>query len=101
MTCRRETSTEQPIRNGTAVLMFDYRSGPPDRPSTQHVERHHSRHTPAQLFDLVVDVEQYPNFVPWVISAQSYPPSRQDDVDRIDHGNRLHSQAIHYRSYAG
>ena len=34
------------------------------------VERIHSKHTPAQLFDLVADVEQYPNFVPWVISAR-------------------------------
>jgi coenzyme Q-binding protein COQ10 len=35
----------------------------------KHTERHHSKHTPAQIFDLVVDVEQYPNFVPWVIAA--------------------------------
>ena len=50
--------------------MFDYRSGSIRGPGTQLVERHHSRHMPAQLFDLVVDVEQYPNFVPWVISAK-------------------------------
>ncbi len=36
----------------------------------KYVERIHSKHTPAQLFDLVADVEQYPNFVPWVISAR-------------------------------
>lgn len=36
----------------------------------EHVERHHSRHAPAQLFDLVVDVEQYPDFLPWVIAAR-------------------------------
>jgi coenzyme Q-binding protein COQ10 len=36
----------------------------------KHVERHRSRHTPAELFDLVVDVEQYPDFVPWVIAAR-------------------------------
>lgn len=36
----------------------------------KHVERHRSRHTPADLFDLVVDVEQYPDFVPWVIAAR-------------------------------
>jgi coenzyme Q-binding protein COQ10 len=34
------------------------------------IERHRSRHTPAQIFDLVVDVEQYPDFVPWVIAAR-------------------------------
>jgi len=36
----------------------------------KYVERIHSRHTSAQLFDLVADVEQYPNFIPWVISAR-------------------------------
>jgi len=36
----------------------------------KYVERIHSKHTPAQLFDLVADVEQYPNFIPWVISAK-------------------------------
>ena len=36
----------------------------------KHVERHHTGHTPAQIFDLVADVEQYPAFVPWVISAK-------------------------------
>jgi coenzyme Q-binding protein COQ10 len=36
----------------------------------KHVERHYSRHTPAQLFDLVVDVEQYPDFLPWVVAAR-------------------------------
>jgi coenzyme Q-binding protein COQ10 len=36
----------------------------------KHIEKHHSRYTPAQLFDLVVDVDQYPNFLPWVITAR-------------------------------
>jgi coenzyme Q-binding protein COQ10 len=36
----------------------------------KHVEQYYSRHTPAQIFDLVVDVEQYPDFVPWVIAAK-------------------------------
>jgi coenzyme Q-binding protein COQ10 len=36
----------------------------------KYVERIHSQHTPAQLFDLVADVEQYPNYVPWVVSAR-------------------------------
>jgi coenzyme Q-binding protein COQ10 len=27
------------------------------------------KYTPAQLFDLVVDVERYPEFIPWVIST--------------------------------
>jgi coenzyme Q-binding protein COQ10 len=36
----------------------------------KHVERYHSDHTPAQLFDLIADVEQYPQFVPWVVAAK-------------------------------
>ena len=35
-----------------------------------HIERAHSKHTPEQLFDLVADVEQYPEFLPWVIAAR-------------------------------
>ena len=38
----------------------------------KHIERHHSRYTPAQLFDLVADVERYPDFVPWVVAARVY-----------------------------
>ena len=36
----------------------------------KHIERYHSRYAPAQLFDLVVDVDQYPSFLPWVITAR-------------------------------
>jgi coenzyme Q-binding protein COQ10 len=36
----------------------------------KHVERHHSGHAPAQLFDLIADVERYPDFLPWVIAAK-------------------------------
>lgn len=34
-----------------------------------HTERVHLNHTAAQLFDLVADVERYPEFLPWVIAA--------------------------------
>jgi coenzyme Q-binding protein COQ10 len=34
-----------------------------------HRERRHLRYTPQQLFDLVADVERYPDFLPWVIAA--------------------------------
>ena len=33
------------------------------------VERTHVNHTPAQLFDLVADVERFPEFLPWVMAA--------------------------------
>jgi coenzyme Q-binding protein COQ10 len=36
----------------------------------KHIERHYTRHTPTQLFDLVVDVEQYPKFLPWILGAR-------------------------------
>jgi coenzyme Q-binding protein COQ10 len=36
----------------------------------KRIEKHHSRYSPEQLFDLVVDVDQYPNFLPWVIAAR-------------------------------
>lgn len=33
-------------------------------------ERQHLAYTPRQLFDLVLDVERYPEFLPWVIEAR-------------------------------
>ena len=38
----------------------------------KHVERHHSKHDPGQIFDLVADVERYPQFLPWVLSAHVF-----------------------------
>lgn len=35
-------------------------------------ERVHLKYTAAQLFDLVADVERYPEFLPWVIAARIY-----------------------------
>jgi coenzyme Q-binding protein COQ10 len=34
-----------------------------------HHERRHLPYTPEQLFDLVADVERYPEFLPWVLAA--------------------------------
>jgi coenzyme Q-binding protein COQ10 len=36
----------------------------------KHLERHHSVYTATQLFDLVADVERYPDFLPWIINAK-------------------------------
>jgi len=41
-----------------------------------HTERLHLKFTPTQLFDLVADVEHYPDFLPWVIAARIL---RRDD----------------------
>lgn len=35
-----------------------------------HRERHHLPYTPQQLFDLVADVERYPDFLPWIAATR-------------------------------
>jgi len=35
-----------------------------------HTERQHLAYTAPQLFDLVADVERYPEFLPWMIEAR-------------------------------
>ena len=35
-----------------------------------HTERRHLIYTAPQLFDLVADVERYPEFLSWVIEAR-------------------------------
>jgi coenzyme Q-binding protein COQ10 len=36
----------------------------------KHTERQHSKHSPVQLFDLVIDVDRYPGILPWVVDAR-------------------------------
>ena len=36
----------------------------------KHAERRVLPYTPAQLFDLVADVERYPEFLPWCVAAR-------------------------------
>lgn len=35
-----------------------------------HAERKYLPYSPAQLFDLVADVEKYPEFLPWCVAAR-------------------------------
>src|SRR6185295_16589128 len=35
-----------------------------------HAEQRHSPFTPDQLFDLVADIEKYPEFLPWCVAAR-------------------------------
>ncbi len=35
-----------------------------------HAEKRHLPYTPQQLFDLVVDIERYPEFLPWCVAAR-------------------------------
>jgi coenzyme Q-binding protein COQ10 len=36
---------------------------------SSHREQRHLGYTPQQLFDLVADVERYPDFLPWLVAA--------------------------------
>lgn len=35
-----------------------------------HTDRRKSRYTPKQLYDVVADVENYPEYLPWVVGAR-------------------------------
>jgi len=43
-----------------------------------HAEERHLHHAPEQLFDLVADIERYPEFLPWCTAARLR--SREDDL---------------------
>ena len=47
-----------------------------------HAEQKNLPHSPAQLFDLVADVERYPEFLPWCLSCRVL--SRKDNVVMVD-----------------
>ena len=36
----------------------------------QHTETRYSQYSPRQLFDLVMNIESYPNFLPWCAAAR-------------------------------
>src|SRR3974390_1767930 len=37
---------------------------------TTYTERQRLKYTPYQLFDLIVDVERYPEFMPWIVNSR-------------------------------
>ena len=47
-----------------------------------HRERRFLPHTPEQLYDLVSDIEDYPNFLPWCVGLRVI--NRDDGVIRAD-----------------
>lgn len=47
-----------------------------------HHETRHLPQTPDQLYELVTDVEDYPNFLPWCIALRV--TSREDNIIRAD-----------------
>ena len=47
-----------------------------------HSEKRFLPHSPDQLFDLVADVEDYPNFLPWCVGLRV--KSREQNILRAD-----------------
>ena len=43
-----------------------------------HIEKRVLPYTPAQLYDLVIDIERYPEFLPWCLGARI--KSRQEEL---------------------
>jgi coenzyme Q-binding protein COQ10 len=56
---------------------------------TTRIARAHLLYTPAQVFDLVADVEQYPKFLPWFISARVFRRREQTIWVDLTMGTRL------------
>lgn len=45
---------------------------------TIHSEKKHLRHSPIQMFELVADIESYPQFLPWCMGTRI--KSRQNNI---------------------
>ena len=48
-----------------------------------HAEKRLLHHTPKQLFDLVADVDKYPEFLPWCIGTRVKEPAQEEGNDVI------------------
>lgn len=70
-----------------------------------HIERHYPLYTTDQLFELVADVEKYPEFLPWILSSRIL--RREPNVVWVDMTlgmgplqQRFISQGVLYRPHA-
>jgi coenzyme Q-binding protein COQ10 len=54
-----------------------------------HSERRRLRYAPSQMFDLVADVESYPQFVPWVTDARVLRRHDNEMSVEMEIGTRL------------
>ena len=54
-----------------------------------HAERRHLPHRPQQLFDLVADIERYPEFLPWCVGARIRSRTEREIVADLMIGFRL------------
>ena len=48
-----------------------------------HAEKRLLHHTPEQLFDLVADVDKYPEFLPWCVAARVKEQGQEEGNDII------------------
>lgn len=64
----------------------------------RHVLTHVLPYTPRQLFDLVGDVERYPEFVPWVLRLSTWDPRADGEgVSLVDAEAEVGFSIIHER----
>jgi coenzyme Q-binding protein COQ10 len=54
-----------------------------------HAEKRHLPYRPQQLFDLVADIERYPEFLPWCVGARIRSRTEQEIVADLMIGFRL------------
>jgi coenzyme Q-binding protein COQ10 len=70
-----------PRMSGKSRIPSSFRRSPSGRQMTRRVRLHLNYSSP-QLFDLVADVERYPEFLPWVLAARV--TQRQDATIGVD-----------------
>ena len=51
--------------------------------------------SPEQMFDLVVDVERYPQFLPWVAGAELHEKSERDLLASMEMQRARRQRAFH------
>ncbi len=56
---------------------------------TKFTERVHLKYTVTQLFDLIADVERYPEFLPWVLAARIHRRADQTIWVELTFGTRF------------
>ena len=57
--------------------------------------------TPEQMFDLVVDVERYPEFLPWVGGAEVHEKSRPGPARQLEMQRGRREGAVHHAQRDG
>lgn len=64
----------------------------------RHTERRHMPYSPRQIFDLVADVEKYPEFIDWFVSARVR--RRNGNVQYVDQVVRYSGLRVAFSSRA-